>query len=75
MAIFSPSGFDNVKKENALYALNKTATYIEQAVKAYQESEDGESVSNDGLCITLTSFSKTAVRQERFSKTSIPAFI
>ena len=35
MAIFSPSGFDNVKKENALYALNKTATYIEQAVKAY----------------------------------------
>lgn len=75
MAIFSPSGFDNVKKENALYALNKTATYIEQAVKAYQESEDGESVSMMGFCITLTSFLKTALRQERFSKTSIPAFI
>lgn len=75
MAIFSPSGFDNVKKENALYALNKTATYIEQAVKAYQESEDGESVSNDGLLYHTHELLKTAVRQERFSKTSIPAFI
>ena len=68
MAIFSPSGFDNVKKENALYALNKTATYIEQAVKAYQESEDGESVSNDGLLYHTHELLKNSIEARAFFK-------
>ena len=68
MAIFSPSGFDNVKKENALYALNKTATYIEQAVKAYQESEDGESVSNDGLLYHTHKLLKNSIEARAFFK-------
>ena len=68
MAIFSPSGFDNVKKENALYALNKTATYIEQVVKAYQESEDVESVSNDGLLYHTHELLKNSSEARAFFK-------
>ena len=50
------------------YALNKTATYIEQAVKVYQESEDGESVSNDGLLYHTHELLKNSSEARAFFK-------
>ena len=49
MAYYVPKNVDKIKRDYFLYIQNKITSYVEQAVKAYQQSDSKDSVSNDGL--------------------------